>query len=45
MLKVDPNTAPVAGSVVMEGGEFQAGGTNANRDLELAYTVIHGDLA
>jgi len=45
VLKVDPSTAPVAGSVVMEGGEFQAGATNANRDLELAYTVIHGDLA
>ncbi len=37
--------APVTGSVMMVGGEFQASGTNANRDLELAYTVIHGDLA
>jgi len=45
VLKVDPNTAPVTSSVMMEGGEFQASGTNANRDLELAYTVIHGDLA
>ena len=45
MLKVDPNTAPVTSSVMMEGGEFQAGGTNVNRGLELAYTVIHGDLA
>ena len=44
-LKVDPNTAPVTSSVMMAGGEFQAGGTNVNRDLELAYTVIHGDLA
>ena len=45
VLKVDPNTAPVTSSVMMEGGEFQAGGTNANRDFELAYTVVHGDLA
>tara|TARA_A100001015_G_scaffold299281_1_gene383142 strand:+ start:379 stop:780 length:402 start_codon:yes stop_codon:yes gene_type:complete len=45
VLKVDPNTAPATSSVMMEGGEFQASGSNVNRDLELAYTVIHGDLA
>ena len=44
-LKVDEDTAPVSSSVKMEGGEFGNGGTNINRDLELAYTVIHGDLA
>ena len=44
VLRVENTTAPVTSSVKMEGGEYQAGGTNVNRDLELAYTVIHGDL-
>jgi len=45
VLKVDSATAPTASKIVMLGGEYQNGATNVAQNFELAYTVIHGDLA
>ena len=43
VLKV--NSAPTASKIVVLGGEYQNGSTNVAVDFELAYAVIHGDLA
>ena len=43
VLKV--SSAPTTSKILMLGGEYQNGSTNVAIDFELAYTVVHGDLA
>ena len=43
VLKV--SSAPTTSKILMLGGEYQNGSTNVAVDFELAYTVVHGDLA